>query len=102
MLTKRTSPQPASPGYRSAIDAAISQCDLKLSRKFSPNMMMITRSTSTMNIATVPARSRANVRRLMSGSWQGVVVLPVADELDQRPDLHLAEDARGVGLLASR
>src|ERR1700683_546365 len=44
---------------------------------------------------SVPIRSRAKVpRRFMLGcSWEGGVLLPLADELDQDVDLGLAEDA---------
>src|ERR1700680_1022885 len=76
------------------------QCDLKLSRKFSPTMMMITNTRSARNISSVPTRSRAKVRRLIVLlSWEGRVTLPVADELDKGLDLHLAQDACSRRLL---
>src|ERR1700730_11666895 len=81
------------------------QCDLKLSRKFSPKMMMITKTSRTRNINSVPARSRAKVRRLIAVlSWEGRVILPMPDELDQDCDLLLAEHAcsRGLRLVPDR
>src|ERR1700686_3473915 len=51
-----------------------------------------------MNTATVPIRSRAKVLRrfTLESSWKRVVVLPLADELDEEIDLRLAEHRRVV------
>src|SRR5436853_337524 len=58
------------------------------------NSVATTTMTSTMNMMAAPMRSRANVRRLISAhSWQCRVVLPMADELDEKLDLVLAQHA---------
>src|SRR5579864_8068248 len=51
-----------------------------------------------MKTAIVPIKSRANVLRRFTvvSSWKGVVVLPVADELDQDVDLRRAQHGRRV------
>src|ERR1700720_4417135 len=51
-----------------------------------------------MKTASVPIKSRAKVLRrfTLESSWQRVVVLPLADELDEDVDLRRAQQRRGV------
>src|SRR3984893_406341 len=51
-----------------------------------------------MKTAIVPIKSRANVLRRFTvvSSWKGVVVLPVADELDEDVDLRRTQHLRCI------